>query len=266
MAGSVTEGSPHIAYCGGSFGRVSLMAADTELAEHARECMQLLINVHRAELSVRVDGATHALKPYDALAIGPRQTYAVPRQPHDPPCAGAVGFILVKTCAWGPRVAQVGAAQLGESGSGRLPLRALPSQARTDAAQLVDDLLRETPHTEAIERGVLALRNATAMLLGSLPRGERPSGLEARIARDTQAEYANDLQEFDSASRRAATYCVSERHFGTLFRRATRLPPKAFYNMRRLEAAFKLLSQAPCSITKSPTTWASARRPTSPAS
>lgn len=234
QAGAQT--SPHIAYCGGAFGRVSLMTADAELAEHARDCMQLLVNVHSDGLAVRVDGATRALRPFDGLMIRPRQTYAIPRQARPPALPGAVGFLLIKADA------PPGAAWRMEE-VGHVPPHALSGTARDDTAQLVHDLLRETPEALAVERGVRALRAAIGPRLDSLRPAEQASRLQANIAREAESIRLDDLLEFGSL-RRAAAHGISERHFLTLFRRATRLAPKAFYNMRRLEAAFALLGDA----------------------
>lgn len=230
------ERSPHIAYCGGEFGRVSLMTADAELADHARDCVQLLVNVHSGDLAVRVDGYTRTLRPFDGMVIRPRQTYAIPDQAGKSVAASSVGFILVKTDA------PTGLPRHGLR-TDRLPLRPLAGAARDDAAQLVADLLRETPEARAVQRGVSALQAAMAPLLDDLVPAERPAGLQAHIAREAEAIDLDDLQEFGSL-RRAAAHGISERHFLTLFRRATQLPPKAFYNMRRLEAAFALLGDA----------------------
>ena len=212
------------------------MTADAELGEHARDCVQLLVNVHAAGLAVRVDGVTRALRPFDGMVIRPRQTYAIPRQPTAPAGAGAVGFILVKTDA------PAGMAWRWEEAD-RTPLRALSGAARDDAAQLVDDLLRATPEARAVERGVRALQAAIGPVLDGRAPSRGPAGLQAHIAREAESIRLDDLQEFGSL-RRAAAHGISERHFLTLFRRATRLPPKAFYNMRRLEAAFALLGDA----------------------
>lgn len=234
-----TKPSPHVAYCGGDFGRVSLMTADAELADHARDCAQLLVNVHSGGLAVRVDGVSHALRPFDAMVIGPRQTYAIPRQ-GGPAAAGGVGFILVKSGA-GP-VINGGKEQRTDA-----PLRPLSRAARDDAAQLVADLLRAAPEAGAVEAGVLALKAAMAPELEhAAPAGPR-AGLQGHIAREAEAIGFDDLLEFGSL-RRAAAYGISERHFLTLFRRATQLPPKAFYNMRRLEAAFALLGDMSRSV------------------
>ena len=235
FAGS--ERSPHIAYCGGEFGRVSVMTADSELTDHARDCVQLLVNVHSGGLAVRVDGATRTLRPFDGMVIRPRQTYAIPRQAGEPAAAGGgAGFILIKTDA-SPGLPRSGLRM------DRLPVRPLSGAARDDAEQLVADLLRATPEARAVQRGVSALQAAMAPLLQDLVPAERPAGLQAHIAREAEAIGLDDLQEFGSL-RRAAAHGISERHFLTLFRRATQLPPKAFYNMRRLEAAFALLGDA----------------------
>ncbi len=240
MEQAAADRSPHIAYCGGSFGRVSLMTADTELADHARDCVQLLVNVHSTGLAVRVDGVTSALRPFDAMVIGPRQTYAIPRQSGAEPAPGTIGFLLVKSDA--PQQTRP-PSRHGTDGS-RLPMRALSAAARDDAQQLVSDLLRDTPEACAVERGVLALQDAIAPALEGLARGGRQTQLQAHIAREAESLRLDDLQEFGSIGQRAASCGISERHFLTLFRRATRLPPKAFYNMRRLEAAFALLGDA----------------------
>lgn len=236
--------SPHIAYCGGSFGRVSLMAADTVLADHARDCAQLLVNVHSAGLAVRVDGRTLALRPFDALAIAPRQVYAIPPHGGTPAPEGRAGILLLKTPSM--RAEQALGRALGQAlvpGAGRCtPLQPLTRAARDDAEQLVADLLREAPQADVIERGVLALQDATAPLMATLAAGRGHAARQAWI--DREIESLHDLQEFPSIPRRAAACGLSERHFVTLFRRATRLPPKAFYNMLRLEAAFALLSDS----------------------
>lgn len=230
------QASPHIAYCGGSFGRVSLMTADVELGEHARDCMQLLVNVHSAGLAVRVDGATRALKPFDGMVIRPRETYAIPRQPGAPVVAGTVGFLLVKANT------PVGAGWRWDAAQ-RMPSQALSGAARDDVQQLVHDLLRDLPHAESIERGVRTLQAAIGPRRGDSVAREQRGGLQAHIAREAESISLDDLQEFGSLQR-AAAHGISERHFLTLFRRATRLAPKAFYNMRRLEAAFALLGDA----------------------
>ena len=72
-------------------------------------------------------------------------------------------------------------------------------------------------------------------------------GLQSYIAHDAESFGLIGMMEFASL-RRAAAYGISERHFTTLFRRATMLSPKEFYNMRRLEAAFALLASASRSI------------------
>lgn len=233
--------SPHIAYCGGAFGRVSLMTADAELAEHARDCVQLLVNVHGTGLAVRVDGVTRALRPFDGMVIRPRQTYAIPRQARAPAKPGAVGFLLVKA------EAPAGAAWRLDEPDGR-PLHALSGAARDDVAQLVHDLQRETPQAGAVERGVRALQAAIGPALDTPLPAAQASRLQASIAREAESIRLDDLLEFGSL-RRAAAHGISERHFLTLFRRATRLAPKAFYNMRRLEAAFALLGDASRTVT-----------------
>lgn len=235
------ESSPHIAYCGGSFGRVSLMTADVELGEHARDCVQLLVNVHSSGLAVRVDGATRALRPFDGMVIRPRETYAIPRQASAPASAGAVGFLLVKA------ETPIGAGWRWDAAQ-RMPQQNLKGAARDDAQQLVHDLLRQAPEAQAIERGVRALQAAIGPKLHDHSPAGATSGLQAHIAREAESIGLDDLLEFGSLQR-AAAHGISERHFLTLFRRATRLAPKAFYNMRRLEAAFALLGDAGRSVT-----------------
>ena len=234
------EHSPHLAYCGGEFGRVSLMTAGAELADHARDCMQLLVNMHSDALLVRVDGVMRALRPFDGTVIHPRQTYAIPRQIGEPAAASALGFILIKMDAPGGLTFKV-------RRTDRLPLLRLSSAARDNAAQLVADLLRETPELGAVQRGVSELQLAMAPLLDGVLLAAGRAGLQAHIGREAEAIGLDDLQEFGSL-RRAAAHGISERHFLTLFRRATQLPPRAFYNMRRLEAAFALLGDATRSV------------------
>ena len=130
-----------------------------------------------------------------------------------------------------------------------MPLRALAGPAKADAAELVAELLRAAPDVDTVERGVTALQAAITWWMEPADGGERAAGVQARIAREAEAGGLDDLLEFASLRRRAAAHGISERHFLTLFRRATRLPPKAFYNMRRLEAAFALLSGETASIT-----------------
>ena len=235
---------PHIAYCGGGFGRVSLMAADAVLADHARDCVQLLVNVHTDRLAVRVDGLTSALQPFDAMVINPRQTYAIPGQATAQPVSGAVGFLLVKSgmASQGRSVLRHGCA------AGQTQLRSLSGAARDDAAQLVADLRREVPEASAIERGVQALQVSMASALGKAPGRLAQTPLQAQIAREAEALRLDDLQEFCSIERRAAAHGISGRHFLTLFRRATQLAPRGYYNMRRLEAAFELLGDASRSV------------------
>lgn len=229
--------SPHLAYCGGSFGRVSLMAADTALADHARDCVQLLVNVHSGARVVRVDGATIGLQPFDAVVIAPRQIYAIV-QPDADPAAQAItpGFLLIKspTADGAPRRAAHGG-----------PVRtALRGAARDDTQQLVSELLRPEPDSAAIEDGVHVLQVAGGAPPEGAPAGGPGGRSLARIAREIDALQA--LQDFGSTRERAAACAMSERHFLTLFRRATRLPPRGFYNMLRLETAFAQLADAGC--------------------
>jgi len=229
--------SPHLAYCGGSFGRVSLMAADTALADHARDCVQLLVNVHSAVRAVRVDGATVGLQPFEAVVIAPRQTYAIPPQGGGPVAhASAPGFLLVKS--------PVAGGASGRGVRGGLVRTALRGAARDDTRQLVAELLRPAPASATIEGGVRALQVA-----GGAPpdaaQARGPGGRTlARIAREIEA--LQGLQDFGSTRERAAACAMSERHFLTLFRRATQLPPRGFYNMLRLETAFAQLADAGC--------------------
>jgi AraC-like DNA-binding protein len=210
------------------------MAADARLADHARDCVQLLVNVHATRLVVRVDGRARGLRPFDGMVIRPRQTYAIPGPASATPATP--GFILVKL------EGAAGATRLLDD-TGRVPVRALSKAARDDAAQLVADLLLETPDAGSVERGVLALQAAMAPLLDAIVPADRAAGLQADIARDAELIGLDDLQEY-GLLRRAAAHGISERHFLTMFRRATQLPPRAYYNMRRLEAAFALLGDA----------------------
>lgn len=230
------ETSPHLAYCGGSFGRVSLMTADSRLADHARDCVQLLVNVHSTDLAVRIQGIRHELRPFDAMVIRSRETYAIPGQqrmagPRDTP-----GFLLVKTDLLQRSTA-------GRAQAAAVESRPLRGSARDDAAQLVDELLQPTPEARAVERGVDALQTFLAPAFDTASRTGVPRGLEESIRREAESIELEDLAEF-GVLRRAGAYGISERHFLTLFRRATSLPPRAFYNMRRLEAAFALLGDA----------------------
>lgn len=234
------ERSPHLAYLGGGYGRVSLMSADVELADHARDCMQLLVNVHSGPMLVRIDGATIALRSFDALVIRPRQTYAIPRHTNAATVAGAIGFILVK--------ASVPSHPVHKYLNCRDSLmQALSPAARQDASQLVTDLLCGAPNAEAIARNVRALTQIWELHMDERQTRRPQVGLQAHIAHDAESYGLIDMMEFASL-RRAASYGISERHFTTLFRRATRLSPKEFYNMRRLEAAFVLLAGASRSI------------------
>ncbi|MBN9410564.1 MAG: helix-turn-helix transcriptional regulator [Burkholderiales bacterium] len=237
--------TPHLAYCGGSFGRVSLMAADTVLADHARDCAQLLVNVHTSELQVRVDGATRQLRPFEATLIERRQVYAItPAQatprlhaPHGEQHADLQhpGFLLVKA----------GANTDWQSGTrhtlrGQAAQISLPAAARDDAGQLVAHLLKEIPEPAVLEQGVRALQDAAFERLAPIaPPRSRASARHASVLAGIEA--LHDLGHFGPVRRHAAACGMSERHFLTLFRRATRLPPRAFYNMLRLDAAFALL-------------------------
>lgn len=234
------ERSPHLAYLGGGYGRVSLMSADVELADHARDCLQLLVNVHFAPMLVRIDGINVALRSFDALVIRPRQTYAIPRQVNTVMEAGAIGFILVKA----PVSLSLVHSDLERCES---PVQALSRAARQDASQLVAEMLCVAPDAEAIARNVRALTRIWEPHMDERHSRRRQVGLQAHIARDAEAIGLIDMLEFASL-RRAAAYGISERHFTTLFRRATRLSPKEFYNMRRLETAFALLAGASRSI------------------
>jgi AraC-like DNA-binding protein len=236
----LVEPTPHIAYCGGGYGRVSLLAADAVLADHARDCVQLLVNVHPECLAVRVDGVTQALKPFQATVIRARQTYAIPAQGVATSAAREVGFLLVKTDS--------SARSLDSDRDDAPSLHALSAPARDDAAHLVATLLREFPEAGAVERGVQALQSAMAPVLDCSRAPLRRTELHARIAREAESLCIQDLEEFPSIGGRAAAHGISERHFLTVFCQATQLAPRRFYNMRRLEAAFALLADASRSV------------------
>lgn len=59
---AVLNAPPH-RHCGGEFGRVSRMTADTDLADHARDCVQPLVKVHSG-------GAKEVIGPSLSLSRG----------------------------------------------------------------------------------------------------------------------------------------------------------------------------------------------------
>ncbi|RZS86731.1 helix-turn-helix transcriptional regulator [Pigmentiphaga kullae] len=238
--------SPHLCYCGGDYGRVSVMASGVELADHARDCVQVLVNMHQEPLPVRLNGGSHRLDPFRALVIHPRQTYAIPPAPGRARHPGQVGSILIKASP----LLNDSAGPVGHAGDDDpVDMITLPGPLRADAMQLVAELFRAGPDPRAVSQGVRTLyQAAVARSLENRTRdvsrdtAVQASSLEERVGRDARAGQLRDLEDFAAFRRGADTYGVSERYFYTLFRRATRMTPRAYYNMRRLDAAFALLA------------------------
>lgn len=243
-----TNDSPHICYCGGDYGRVSVMASSVVLADHARDCVQVLVNMHRDPLPVRLNGKPHHLEQFRALVIHPRQTYAIPATPQRARQPGQVGSILIKASALLNEIAGP-VDHVGDAAP--IDMVTLPPAMRANAMELVAELLREGPDARAVSEGVRALyRTAATHAVENRVRASTSTreptvpltGLEERVSRDVQTRPLHELEDFSAVRRSAENYGVSERYFYTLFRRATRMTPRAYYNMRRLDAAFALLA------------------------
>lgn len=238
--------SPHLCYCGGDYGRVSVMASGVELADHARDCVQVLMNMHREPLPVRLNGGSHRLEQFHALVIHPRQTYAIPSAPGRSRHPGQVGSILIKASP----LLHDSAGPIGQAGDDDpVDMITLPGSLHADAMQLVAELFLDGPDPQAVSQGVRTLyQAAVARSFENHPRravrdtSAQVGTLEERVSRDARAGQLRDLEDFAAFRRGAETYGVSERYFYTLFRRATRMTPRAYYNMRRLDAAFALLA------------------------
>jgi len=238
--------SPHLCYCGGDYGRVSVMASGVVLADHARDCVQVLVNMHQDPLPVRLNGGAHQLEQFRALVIHPRQTYAIPPAPGRARHPGQVGSILIKASP----LLNESAGPVGHAGDGDpVDMITLPASLRADAVQLVAELFRAGPDARAVSQGVRTLYQAAVVRSlenrtcdAACEPAAQPSSLEERVGRDARAGQLRDLEDFAAFRRGADAYGVSERYFYTLFRRATRMTPRAYYNMRRLDAAFALLA------------------------
>lgn len=241
----------HLGYLGGAFGRVSLLAPDVVFAPHTRDCEQVLANVDAAPLDVLIDGRTHRLLPHDAILMRPRQIYAIPRAGEVGGARGVPGSVLIK--ASGSLAARAGLAMPAPGSVGSNAPIALARDARAALRELVDAMTVQDPGAAAVRQCVDAVFGAVASVamdhadgMTSSPRSEDAQAPSIRAEANALVfGELNTFREIDDAARR---YDVSARHFFTLFRRATGLPPRAFYNMRRLEMAFALLLDTSRSI------------------
>ncbi|WP_420991713.1 helix-turn-helix transcriptional regulator [Cupriavidus sp. 30B13] len=238
--------SPHLRYYGGPFGRVSLLASDVEFADHARDCEQALVNVDAQPLYVRIDEGLHRLDAFEAILIRPRQTYAIPREGRPAP-DGTPGSILIKASD-----ALVDAAGLASArfrpGAKHNAVVPLGRRLRDEARQLLSELTAAQPGPGGLEEGIRSLFGPiAAAALDDAPGAVLAAPwmaadqVERALAEKANTLLFGEMNAFREVREIARSYEISERHFFTLFRRATGLPPRAFYNMRRLEMAFALL-------------------------
>lgn len=234
--------SPHLRYYGGSFGRISLMANNVVLADHARDCEQLLVNVDTRPLGVRVDGGNQRLLPGEAILIRPRQTYALPAGGYRAANAGP-GVLLLKASERLCRAA--GLADVARYPDAHRQRVMLERRQREPLQAVLRELQTSTPGSAGLNEAVSTLFcHAVARALGSAPTRSATlpqTSLAARISRDADGLVFGDMNVFRNMQDIADSYHVSERHLFTLFRRATGLTPHVFYNMRRLEMSFALL-------------------------
>jgi AraC family transcriptional regulator len=240
--------SPHLRYYAGSFGRVSLLAPDLGLAEHARDCEQVLINVEPHPLSVRIDDTVFRLDRFEAILIRPRQVYAFPRERA---IGGAdtlaPGSILIKAS----NTLSLHTGLMGNRfrpGLRHNAIIVLGHTGRDEVRELLDELMRSHACPARLDEVVCSLFGAVAAAsLDDMPGGvlAMPWAVtdqrEDRLAAEASATVFGEMNAFREIRDMARGYDISERHFFSMFRRATGLTPRAFYNMRRLEMAFALL-------------------------
>jgi len=244
-----TPHGAHLGYLGGAFGRVSLLAPDVVFAPHTRDCEQVLANVDEAPLDVLIDGHARRLLPHDAILLRPRQIYAIPRAGEGGGARGLPGSVLIKASA--SLAARAGLAMPAPGTAGPNVPIALARDARAALRELVDAMTVQDPGAVAVRQCVDAVFGAVAhaaMERGPLPSAPADDAQAPSIRAEANARVFGELNTFREIGDAARRYDVSERHFFTLFRRATGLPPRAFYNMRRLEMAFALLLDSSRSI------------------
>lgn len=239
--------SAHLGYLGGAFGRVSLLAPDVAFAPHTRDCEQVLANVDARPLDVLIDGRAHRLLPHDAILLRPRQIYAIPRANDDRGAARQPGSVLIKASA--SLAAQAGLHTPPPGAGGTNAITALERVAREALHELVEAMTVQDPGAVVVRQCVDDLFGAVAAAAversaGTVPSPATDDAQAPSIRAEANALVFGELNSFREIGDAARRYDVSERHFFTLFRRATGLPPRAFYNMRRLEMAFALLLDA----------------------
>ncbi len=197
--------------------------------------MQVLINLEALPLIVHIDGRSLCIAQHHATVIYPRQIYAIPGQDHVGARAqGAPSSMLIKMQSDRPATF----ARRNAS----MPLGA---QGRDRLAGLLADMMRHYPDSASIESELNHLcdsildvgQPAAASTYSDVEDG----GIERRIRLSADALVFDEIAAFRPARAAAETLDVSERQFFAVFRRATGLPPRYFYNMRRLEIAFALL-------------------------
>lgn len=226
--------SPHIRYLGGPFGRVSLLGSGVTFAPHARDCMQILINLDARPLIVHLDGRPLYIAQHHATVIHPRQIYAIAGQDRAGEPPRTPSSMLIKMPSELPA---------------SLPIRntaiALDTHERERIAGLLADMMRRYPDSPYVESELSHLSDS---ILGLTSNGTVVAHVDAKEGdMDRRVRQCADALVFDEIATFRPVRCsaeeldVSERHFFALFRRATGLPPRFFYNMRRLEIAFALL-------------------------
>lgn len=257
MATSQVHGSPHLRYFGGQFGRISLLADNAVFANHARDCVQLLVNLDVRPMSICIDSITHCLSQYESVLIRPRQIYAIPLET-SVKASSSARSMLIKASAH-LRV-RGGLAEHDDVARGSHPDRHFPSSAIPAGArqrQLISSLLESlegVPVPEDLDAiaSAVFVEASTTFIAG---RPDRGSGcraapnlglalngeLESRVAVEADSLVFGHMNVFRDTSEIASLFRISERHVFTLFKRATGLTPRAYYNMRRLEIAFAML-------------------------
>lgn len=234
--------SPHLRYFGGRYGRVSLMGAQTQFIEHARDCTQALINVDSTDMPVVVDQQPLLLASNDAILIGQRQSYAIPADARRSANATA-GLILIKASSW---LEQRIAPHDTVPTSRRTPARLASSRRslRGKIGDLKEVLTTGAARAEVLQCAVTDVFTDIAtgspgpnLSFGNVRLGE----VATAIGQHAEALSTATAEQFANIEGLSRRFQVSRRQFYSLFRQATALTPRAFVNMRRLETAFAML-------------------------